>query len=119
MRTLNTLWAVFEKILRAIVNLPFKIMGRELTDEKWNGFFQFIKFCFVGVSNTAISLITYYIFIAINKDWYILGNAVGFVVSVLNAYFWNSKFVFNKKNEVGKTVLKTFAAYGVLCYNAY
>ena len=48
----------------------------------------------------------------INKDLYIVGNAVGFVVSVLNSYFWNSKFVFKKEDVKAKTVVKTFVAYG-------
>jgi len=74
---------------------------------------QFIKFGIVGVSNTAISLAIYYIFIFISKDLYIVGNTVGFVVSVLNAYYWNNRYVF-KKTEKGNTkpLIKTFIAYG-------
>lgn len=74
---------------------------------------QFVKFGIVGFSNTAISLGIYYLFIFINKDLYLIGNAVGFVVSVLNSYYWNSKYVF-KKTEEGhlKPILKTFTAYG-------
>ena len=83
-----------------------------MTEEQEKGFMQFVKFCLVGVSNTAISLIVYYIFVLINKELYIVGNAVGFVVSVLNSYFWNSKFVFKKEDEKAKTVVKTFVAYG-------
>ncbi len=105
------IWTGIEKILRAVISVPFKLARRPLTDELWNKIFQFIKFCLVGVSNTAISLIVYYIFVLINADWYIAGNAVGFIVSVLNSYFWNSRFVFKKTDEVGKTMFKTFAAY--------
>lgn len=74
---------------------------------------QFIKFGIVGFSNTAISLGIYYIFVLINKDLYLIGNTVGFIVSVLNAYYWNSKYVF-KKTESGnlKQIIKTFTAYG-------
>ncbi len=62
-------------------------------------FWQFMKFGIVGLSNTAISLGIYYLFIWINRNLYLIGNAVGFIVSVLNSYFWNSKFVFKKKDE--------------------
>lgn len=74
---------------------------------------QFIKFGIVGFSNTAISLGIYYIFVFINEDFYLIGNAVGFIVSVLNAYYWNSKYVF-KKTEKGnvKQIIKTYTAYG-------
>jgi putative flippase GtrA len=74
---------------------------------------QFIKFGIIGVSNTAISLGIYYIVVLINKDWYIIGNTLGFIISVLNSYFWNNKYVFNK-TEKGhlKPLLKTYVAYG-------
>lgn len=74
---------------------------------------QFAKFGMVGISNTAISLAIYYAFIFINPTLYIAGNTVGFIVSVLNSYYWNNKYVF-QKSEQGhlKTILKTFMAYG-------
>lgn len=76
-------------------------------------FIQFIKFGIVGLSNTAISLGIYYLVIYVNKDLYLLGYSIGFIVSVLNAYYWNSKFVFEKK-EIGTTkpLIKTFISYG-------
>jgi len=74
---------------------------------------QFIKFGIVGVSNTLISLAIYYIFVFISKDLYNVGYTVGFVVSVLNAYFWNNKFVFKKSQEGNtKPLIKTFISYG-------
>lgn len=112
MRFLTRLWELFEKAVLATVRFLLKLIGKEMTEEQEKGFMQFVKFCLVGVSNTAISLIVYYIFVLINKELYIVGNAVGFVVSVLNSYFWNSKFVFKKEDEKAKTVVKTFVAYG-------
>lgn len=77
-------------------------------------FKQFIKFGIVGVSNTAISLLVYYFFIWLSKDLYIVGNTVGFTVSVFNAYYWNNKYVFQKGEEGHvKPLLRTFAAYGM------
>ena len=73
---------------------------------------QFFKFGLVGVSNTLISLGTYYLlyFVGVN---YLVANAVGFVVSVLNSYYWNNKYVF-KKTQDGhlKPLFKTFLSYG-------
>lgn len=73
---------------------------------------QFVKFCLVGVSNTAISLAVYYLFLAIDRDLYIVGNMIGFFVSVLNAYFWNSRFVFHKENARVRTLARTYLVYG-------
>lgn len=83
-------------------------------DDKYNGLRQFVKFGLVGVSNTFVSLAVYYIFYFIHEDLYFLGHAVGFIVSVLNAFYWNSKFVFkdNKERNNGPVLLKTYICYG-------
>lgn len=66
---------------------------------------QFIKFGIVGVSNTLISLFVYYTLIYLNFH-YIFANTSGFVISVINAYYWNSKYVF--KTEESRNVIKSF-----------
>ena len=75
---------------------------------------QFIKFGLVGVSNTAISLGIYYLFIYFNKDLYLLGSIVGFIISVLNSFYWNNKYVFKTEgqSEWLKRLLKTYMSYG-------
>lgn len=75
---------------------------------------QFIKFGIVGLSNTAISLAVYYLFVFISKDLYMLGNVAGFVVSVLNSFYWNNKYVFKTggKGKLLKKLGRTFVAYG-------
>lgn len=81
-----------------------------------NVILQFIKFGIVGVSNTLVSLIIYYIFIFLGAH-YIIANTAGFILGTLNAYFWNNKFVFKKqqteKRSHTKTGIKVFAAYGI------
>ena len=57
---------------------------------------QFIKFGMVGVSNTVVSLATYYLFTFFGVH-YLIANALGFVTGTLNAYYWNSKFVFKEE----------------------
>lgn len=85
---------------------------------------QVIKFGIVGLSNTCISLGVYYIFVAVNSDWYMWGNFVGFIVSVAWAFFWNKRVVFRQEALKGKDdttgvwiriikpLLKSYAAYG-------
>ncbi len=71
---------------------------------------QFIKFGLVGVSNTLISLAVYYALVYIDVH-YIIANVVAFIVSVLNAYYWNSRYVFSKK-EGSNPFFKTLLVYG-------
>ena len=73
---------------------------------------EFIQFGIVGCSNTIISLVIYYGLIAININ-YIIAYSIGFIISVLNSYYWNNKYVFkNKKNNVKSKLLKSYIAYG-------
>lgn len=87
-------------------------------------FWQFIKFGLVGVSNTVVSYVTYslvYYWVfgasAMADDIKVqIANVAGFVISVLNAYIWQSKFVF-KEQEDGehrvwwKVLIKTYISY--------
>ena len=81
-------------------------------EEFWNVIKQFIKFGIVGVSNTLISLLIYYVLIYFKIN-YIVANTIGFIVSVLNAYYWNNRYVFKKNNEGNlRPMIKTFVSYG-------
>lgn len=79
---------------------------------------QFIKFGMVGLSNTVIHLLVYY-FLLWLKIHYLAANLAGFVISVLNAYYWNRKYVFHsqaKEKERGnviKSMLKVYFSYGM------
>ena len=98
-------------ILHAVLQRLFRLAGKELTDAAFEQILQFLKFCIVGFSNTAVSLIVYYIVVFINKAWYLAGTVAGFILSVLNSYLLNSKFVFHKQDEKARTLLRSFLAY--------
>lgn len=74
---------------------------------------QFFKFGIVGVSNTLISLGCYYLLVWLGLH-YLIANAVGFVLSVINSYFWNSRYVFKEKTEHNgiRAFVKVFLSYG-------
>jgi putative flippase GtrA len=79
-------------------------------------FVQFIKFGIVGVSNTLISYGIYSGLVYL-KIQYLIASVAGFIISVLNSFFWNDRYVF-KKNEgevrsTWKSLLKTFTAYAL------
>lgn len=89
----------------------------ERIKELWNKIgIQFVKFGFVGVSNTVVSLITYYIFVYFGIN-YLVANFFGFIIGTLNAYFWNKHFVFKKQTESKESgpteLVKTFITYGM------
>lgn len=77
---------------------------------------QFLKFGLVGVSNTAVSLAVYYLFLWVDDRLYLWGNVVGWVVSVANAFYWNNKYVFTEHSEgiaaLIKRLLRTYLSYG-------
>ncbi len=75
---------------------------------------QLIKFGVVGVSNTLISYVVYIVLVYF-KTHYIVASIIGFIISVLNAYYWNNKYVFKERGGEQriwwKTLVKTFASY--------
>lgn len=77
---------------------------------------QFIKFGIVGLSNTLVSLAVYYLFVWLSPSLYMWGNAVGWAVSVLNAFYWGNRVVFqnesNTKKELLMRLLKSYVSYG-------
>lgn len=74
---------------------------------------QFIKFGFIGASNTLISTAVYYLFVWIDPKLYFIGNVVGWVVSVFNSFFWNNRFVFRDSQfSWWQKLIRTYIAYG-------
>ncbi len=88
--------------------------GRRLTEAQWKAFWQFVQFGIVGLSNTAISYVVYLLGISLGLH-YLAASVVGFVVSVQNAFYWNNKYVFQRKEEETrvwwKAWMKTFLSY--------
>ena len=88
------------------------LLEKPLVAKLW----QFVKFGIVGVSNTLISLAVYEVCIHLGL-YYLLSNAIGLVISVINAYYWNNRCVFGDGTpktfaQHVRTYLKSLAAYG-------
>jgi len=79
-------------------------------------FKQFVKFGLVGVSNTAVSMLVYYIVLFIDPQLYMLGSILGTIISIANAFYWNDKFVFVGNRQDWRSKLKrlrkTYVSYG-------
>lgn len=115
-------WNLIEKIVYACLNLLFRMLGKQLSDEQVNAFIQFVKFGIVGVSNTLISYVIYTIsllqFRAIGvlpKSDYFVAQLVAFVLSVLWSFYWNNKMVFTLEEgahrNIWKALFKTYVSY--------
>ena len=77
---------------------------------RWGGLIQFVKFGIVGVSNTLIALGVYWVCFYLLNLHYQLSNLISFVVSVTNAYYWNSRYVFKSGRK--RTAREHIKAYG-------
>lgn len=78
----------------------------------WAFVAQFIKYGIVGLSNTGVNLLVYYVLVLIGVH-YLVATIMAFVISVLNAFFWNRNFVFKvRKKNIPKQLAKVYAAYG-------
>lgn len=73
--------------------------------------FQFVKFGLVGVSNAIVLLAVYYVLLYVNVH-YIIAYTIGFILSVLNAYFWNNQYVFKQARATfWNKLLKCYVSY--------
>lgn len=85
-------------------------MTRLKAKPAFTSLFQFVKFGLVGVSNTLISLGVYQLCLHILHMHYQLANLLSFLVSVTNAYYWNSRYVFTR--GASPTPAQHLRAYG-------
>lgn len=105
------LWKAIEIIMYFIL---CKVLHLKIDSNMWNRLYQFVRFGIVGLSNTLISYIVYMIFVLLGCH-YLIASLLGFLVSIFNAYYWNSKYVFKADDGetriYWKTFLKTFLSY--------
>lgn len=102
--------------MRRLLDLLFHRLGANNRREQKALVIQFVKFGLVGVSNTLVSWICYYIILWIDDNLYMLGSLVGTIVSIANAFIWNDRFVFKGQENDWKNRLKrlgkTYVSYG-------
>jgi putative flippase GtrA len=75
-----------------------------MKNEKSAGLIQFIKFGMVGISNTAVDWVVFFLLRATIIDPTIqgeknIGKAVSFFVAMLNSYLWNTIWTFKKEYQ--------------------
>lgn len=121
-KIVDFIWHLVEKIAYFILNIIFRVIKKELTNETFESFMQFVKFGIVGVSNTLISYILYALsLLAFQKYGFFVGydyfvsQIISFALSVLWSFYWNNKMVFTigdgEHRSIWKALLKTYVSY--------
>lgn len=75
---------------------------------------QFVLYTLVGLSSTVVQYLSYVVVLWATNNYY-LANLGGFLLSVLNSFRWNQRFVFpcgqGEQRHVWRALMKTYAMY--------
>lgn len=66
---------------------------------------QLLKYGVIGVMNTVITLVTFYVLNTKAEVSYGISNVVGYILGVINSFIWNRKWVFKTHNNVRREAL--------------
>ena len=108
---MNGFWEMIERMMHFCIT---KILHIKLKPEQWKALMQFIKFGVVGLSNTVISYVVYVIMLNLGAH-YLVASVTGFVVSVINAFYWNNRYVFAAAEGEKRSLLGNFCK----CFLSY
>ena len=108
------------KFVEELTRKILKLLPLKLSDKVIEALVQFVKFGVVGVTNTLLSYVLNVMTLMLLKPYeiawdYVIGNLVGFFLSVLWSLYWNNKLVFTlekgQKRHLGKALFKTYISY--------
>lgn len=119
---IKKIWELIGKIIYTILDVIFRLLGKNLSQEAYLAVLQFVKFGIVGVSNTIISYVLYVVSLLAFQNVgifpqidYLLAQIIAFVLSVLWSFYWNNKMVFvlenGKERSIWKALIKTYISY--------
>lgn len=77
---------------------------------------QLIKYGIIGVSNTLITLVAFYLLNTMAGLSENFANAAGYVLGVVNSFIWNRNWVFKTKNSNWKKEALLFVAGFLICF---
>lgn len=72
-----------------------------------NEFKRFVKFGIVGVINTLLNWIIFFMLNSVGI-YYIISNVIAYSIATINSYFWNSKWVFKYEKDKKAIVFLKF-----------
>lgn len=104
------LWDILEKLIHFFL---YKIFRLKLSQEAYEKLLQFVQFVLVGISNAAVMYVMYLLLKMIMP--YHIAYVLGYIISILNSFFWNQTYVFKGEDESGQAwwmaLGKTFLSY--------
>lgn len=78
-------------------------------------FIQLVKYGIIGVSNTLITLIVFYVVNTLLGRSYAVANTLGYVLGVVNSFVWNRTWVFRTKGNMLREA-SLFVVGFIVCY---
>ena len=75
---------------------------------------QLLKYCVIGVMNTLITLVVFYLLNTKMGLSYGISNVVGYIFGVIYSFLWNRNWVFKTKNDF-KRELALFVIGFLIC----
>ncbi len=79
-------------------------------------FVQLLKYGVIGVSNTAITWIAFFLLNSLAGWPYTLANVVGYVLGVVNSFIWNRTWVFKGEHSSIRREASLFVLGFLLCW---
>ena len=84
---------------------------------------QLLKYGVIGVLNTLITLVTFYLLNTRLGLSYGISNVTGYILGVINSFLWNRNWVFKTKNNFKRELLLFVCGFLIclalqLCVNA-
>ncbi len=76
---------------------------------------QLMKYAIIGVMNTIITLVVFYLLNTHAGAPYGVANIAGYVAGVVNSFLWNRAWVFKTGGNIGRQAM-LFAGGFVLCW---
>lgn len=76
---------------------------------------QFIKYCIVGVMNTAITLGVIFLCKSVCGINPYVSNAIGYICGLINSFLWNKQWVFRSGSAYCGEAMRFAAGFG-LCF---
>lgn len=111
---------VFESRVEQILIAVLKTLHWRHSENEVSSYMQFFRFCLVGLTNSAVSYGVNVLTLTALSRWrldydYVIANIMAFLLSVLWAFYWNSRFVFATNRENAGTrvriLFKTYLSY--------
>lgn len=74
---------------------------------------QFMKFVFVGVLNTTVSYVLYYVFLHLRLP-YLLALSLSYPLGIIHSFYWNKYWTFGSKDTSHGLKIRFVVVYGVM-----